>query len=156
MAYFKVNHRCASSKFLTIIFFLLSLSYVNAEVYKWLDESGKVVYGDKPTSNNADKVKLKKTPVLDPVVQEQNKKQNKLLDVIAQEREERTLLKKEEKAKKEEQKKVCADARRNLKKNKEASSLYTKTDDPDNPRIWTNEERNAEEKRFEEFIKKNC
>ena len=143
-------------KLLVIVFFLFCFNNVNAEVYKWVDESGKVVYGDKPTSTEADKIKIKKTPARDPVVQERIDKQNKLLDVMQEERNEKIALEKEERKKKEEQEKICADARRDLKENKEASALYTETDDPDNPRIWSDEERKAEEKKFEEFIKKNC
>ena len=145
-----------SNNILFIIFFLFCASHANAEVYKWVDENGKIVYGDKPTSSDASKIKIKKTPVQDPVVQQRNEKQNKLLDVIQEEREERNALRKEEKKKKDELKKMCADARKELQKMKNASFLYDKTDDPDNPKIMTDEERKAEEIRFENEIKKNC
>jgi hypothetical protein len=139
-----------------IIFFLFCVSYANAEVYKWIDENGKVVYGDKPTSSDADKIKIKTFPVQDPVVQQRNEKQNKLLDVIEEEREQRDVSRKEEKQKKDKQKKMCEEARKELKRTKEASYLYEKTDDPKNPRIWTDEERKAEEMRIGKYIKKNC
>ncbi len=82
-------YRDAPNKFLITIFSLFCLSNANAEVYKWIDENGKVVYGDKPTSSDASKIKIKKAPVQDSVVQQRNEKQNKLLDVIQEEREER-------------------------------------------------------------------
>lgn len=148
--------RSAPNKFLLIIFFLFCVSNANAEVYKWVDENGKIVYGDKPTSSDADEIKIKKSPVQDPVVQQRNEKQNKLLDVIQDEREQRDVSRKEEKQKKDKQKKMCADARKELIKTKEASYLYEDTDDPNNPRIWTDKERKAEEMRIEKYIKKNC
>jgi len=151
-----VIYRDAPNKFLIIIFFLFCLSNANAEVYKWIDENGKVVYGDKPTSSDAEQIKIKKTPVQDPLVQERYEKQNKLLEILKQERDEKNALKKEEKEKKDEQKRLCANARKKLKKIKDASFLYEKTDDPNNPRIWTDEERKAEEKKYEDYIKKNC
>ena len=51
---------------------------------------------------------------------------------------------------------MCADARKALQKIKNARFLYEKTDDSNNPKIMTNEERKAEEIRFENQIKKNC
>jgi len=151
-----VIYRDAPSKFLIIIFFLFCLSNANSEVYKWIDENGKVVYGDKPTSSDAEQIKIKKTPVQDPLVQERYEKQNKLLDIMKQERDEKNALKKEEKQKKDEQKKMCANARQELKKIKEARYLYEDSDDPNNPRIWTDKERKATEIEFENYIKKNC
>lgn len=149
-------YRNVPNKFLIIIFFLFCLSNANAEIYKWIDENGKVVYGDKPISSDAEQIKIKKTPVQDPVVQQRNEKQNKLLGVMQEEREERSALRKEEKKKNDEHKKMCADARKALQKIKNARFLYEKTDDPNNPKIMTNEERKAEEIRFENQIKKNC
>ena len=149
-------YRDPPNKFLFIIFFLFCLSNANSEVYKWIDENGKVVYGDKPTSSDAEQIKIKRTPVQDPEVQERYEKQNKLLDIMKQERDEKNALKKEEKKKKDEQNKMCADARKELKKIKEARYLYEDSDDPNNPRIWTDEERKAEEKKYEDYIKKNC
>jgi len=151
-----VIYRDAPNKFSIIIFFLFCLSNANAEVYKWIDENGKVVYGDKPTSSDAEQIKIKKTPVQDPLVQERYEKQNKLLDIMKQERDEKNALKKEEKKKKDEQNKMCADARKELKKIKEARYLYEDSDDPNNPIIMTDKERKATEIEFENYIKKNC
>jgi len=148
--------RDTPGKLLIIVFFLFCVSHANAEVYKWIDENGKVVYSDKPTSSDADKIKIKSSPVQDPVVQGRNEKQNKLLNVMQQERDERNDLKKEEKGKKEEQMKICADARKELQEIKDASYLYRETDDPNNPEIITDEERKAEQLKYEKFIKKNC
>jgi len=149
-------YRDTSDKILIIIICLFCVSHASAEIYKWVDENGKVVYGDKPTSIDADKIKIKKSLVQDPVVQQRNEKQNKLLDVIQDEREQRNASRKEEKEKEDKQKKMCADAREELQKMKNASFLYEDTDDPKNPKIMTDEERKAEEIRFEKEIKKNC
>ncbi|RKZ49965.1 MAG: hypothetical protein DRQ48_04070 [Gammaproteobacteria bacterium] len=144
------------AKFFIITFFLFCVSNANAEVYKWTDENGKVVYGDKPRSSDADKIKIKSAPVQDPVVQGRNERQNKLLNVMQQERDERNVLKKEEKGKKEEQMKICAEARKELQEIKDASFLYRPTDDPNNPEIITDEERKAEELKYKKYIKKYC
>ena len=151
-----VIYRDTPGKFLIIIFFLFCASHANAEIYKWIDENGKVVYGDKPTSSDADKIKIKSAPVQDPVVQGRNEKQNKLLNVMQQDRGERNALKKEEKGKKDDQMKICAEARKELQDIKDASFLYRPTDDPNNPEIITDEERKAEQLKYEKYIKKNC
>ncbi len=148
--------RDTPGKLLIIVFFQFCVSHANAEVYKWIDENGKIVYGDKPTSTDADKIKIKSAPVHDPVVQGRNKRQNKLLNVMQQERGERDTLKKEEKQKKEEQMSICVDARKELQEIKDASFLYRNTDDPNNPEIITDEERKAEELKYEKYIIKYC
>ncbi len=148
--------RDTHNKILFIIFSLFCVCNANADVYKWIDENGKIVYGDKPISSDANKIKIKKAPVQDPVVQQRNERQNKLLDVMKQERDERDALKKEEKEEKDKQKKMCEDARKELQEIKDASFLYQKTDDPNNPIIMSDQERKAEELRFEKYIKKNC
>jgi len=45
--------------------------------------------------------------------------------------------------------KICADARRELQEIKDASYLYRETDDPNNPAIITDEEREAEQLKYE-------
>ena len=148
--------RNTHNKILFIIFSLFCVCNANADVYKWIDENGKIVYGDKPISSDANKIKIKKAPVQDPVVQQRNERQNKLLDVMKQERDERDALKKEEKEEKDKQKKMCEDARKELQEIKDASFLYQKTDDPNKPIIMSDQERKVEELRFEKYIKKNC
>lgn len=152
----KYNYQYTPNKFFTIIFFLLCFSNANAAVYKWTDENGNVIYGDKPVSKEADEIIIKKAPTPDQNVQDRMDEQNRLLDIIQQERKEKLTSKKEERKKKKEQKEVCAAAEQDLQKNKDASVLYTETDDPNNPKIWTAKERWEEMKKFEKFMKENC
>jgi uncharacterized protein DUF4124 len=142
-----------------ILFFSTQLFYLNtaySDVYKWIDDNGKVVYGDKPESSNADKIKIKNAPEQDKNHQERYKKQQKLLDIMQEERDAKIALKKEEKEKKEKQLEKCAKARKELQEIYDASLLYEKTDDPYNPKIISDEERKAEEEKYEKYIKKYC
>ncbi len=144
---------------LIILFFSTQLFFVNtvfSEVYKWVDDDGKVVYGDKPTTSNAEKIKIKDAPEKDQLYQERFKKQQKLLNVIQEERDEKISLKKEEKEKKVQQKLKCAEIIKALQKTKDASFLYEKTDNPDNPKFLSDEERKIEEEKYEKYIQKNC
>lgn len=144
------------NKIMVTILFLFCLCSANAEVYKWVDEKEKVVYGDKPPSMDADEINIKKTPALDPAIKERLEKQQKLLDVIQNDREEKNALKKAEKEKDDEQKKFCKETREKYQKYKDAPFVYEETDDPSNPKIYTDEERKAEELKYKNYIEENC
>ncbi len=140
--------------FITLL--LLQVSTAYSEVYKWIDENGKVIYGDKPTTNDADKIKIKNPPKQDKYYQERYERQQKLLNVIQEERDEKITSQNEEKEKKEKQEKECSDMKKKLKKMKDSTHLFEETDDPNNPKIYTDKERKAEEDKREKYIKENC
>ena len=98
-------------RFLFIILFSFTpLLYSNtafSEVYRWVDDDGETVYGDKPGTDNAEKIKINNAPKKDQSHQERLKKQQKLLNAIQEERDEKIALKKEEKENKEQQKLKC-------------------------------------------------
>ena len=141
---------------LNITLFVFCLHHVNAEVYKWIDEEGKVVYGDKPASNDADEVKVRRINNQNPEVKGQQNDQEKLLRIMQQERDEKNAMIKEEKEKRVEQKKRCDEYKGMLQKMMDARYLYEKTDDPKNPKILSDEARKAEETKYKQYIKKNC
>ncbi len=139
---------------ITLLVFQINTAF--SEVYKWIDENGKTVYGDKPVSNNADKIKIKSPPKEDKYYQERVNKQKKLLDVMQEERDEKVALKNKEIEEKEKKDQKCAKLIKELQEAKEANLLYEDTDDPDNPKIYTDEERKTEEVKYEKYIKENC
>ena len=142
-----------------ILLLLTPLFYLDtayAEVYKWIDDDGKVIYGDKPATNDAEKIKIKNAPEKDHQYQERHNKQQKLLNIIQEERNEKISLKKQEKENKAQQQAECSDAIKKLKAMKDSSFLYSETDDPNNPIFLSDEERNHEESKYEEYIKNNC
>lgn len=142
-----------------ILLLLTPLFYLDtayAEIYKWIDDDGKVIYGDKPATNDAEKIKIKNAPEKDHQYQERHNKQQKLLDIIQEERNEKISLKKQEKENKAQQQAECSDAIKKLKAMKDSSFLYRETDDPNNPIFLSDEERNHEESKYEEYIKNNC
>lgn len=147
-------------KFLFItLFFSTQLLFVNSaisDVYKWIDDDGKVIYGDKPATDNAEKIKIINAPEKNHQDQERVKKQQKLLNIIQEERDEKISLKKEDKEKKDQQKLKCAETIKELQETKDVSALYEKTDDPDNPKFLSDEERKIEEEKYEKHIKMNC
>ena len=121
-----------------------------------IDENGKTVYGDKPVSENANVIEIKKQPTTDKAYQKRIEKQQKLLDVMQDERTEKQASQKQEQTKKEKQQQQCAKLRNQLQEAKNASFIYEDTDDPDNPRIYSDKERQVEMSKYEKYIKENC
>ena len=138
------------------ISFVLHSNLALSEVYKWIDENGKTVYGDKPVSENANVIEIKKQPTTDKAYQKRIEKQQKLLDVMQDERTEKQASQKQEQTKKEKQQQQCAKLRNQLQEAKNASFIYEDTDDPDNPRIYSDKERQVEMSKYEKYIKENC
>ena len=54
------------------------------------------------------------------------------------------------------QKLKCAEVIKALQEKKDASFLYEETDDPNNPKFLSNEERKSEEEKHVKYILKNC
>ena len=136
---------------------LLTSTLASSEVYKWIDENGKTVYGDRPGSENADQIQIKNsTDHNKESMHEREQKRNKLLDVMEQEREEKLTIKEKEKEEKTKQKEKCAELLSEVKKMKEARFIYKKTDDPLNPEIMSDQEHKAAIDKYEQFISKNC
>lgn len=50
----------------------------------------------------------------------------------------------------------CSRVRKELKKIKEASFFHEDTDDPYNPKIVSDEERKAEENKYQDYLKDIC
>ena len=105
---------------------------------------------------NANKRKSENAHSQDKKYQEKYEKQQKLHDVMQAELYDKNAAKKEENIKKEKHKKKCDKASKELQDMKDARSIYIETDDPNNPRFLTDEERKAEEGKYEKYIKKYC
>jgi len=142
--------------FLLVSFIFLQINIVHSDVYRWIDKNGKTVYADKPTSSDADKITIKQKPKQDKAYQARVKKQKKLLDVMQEERDEKVALKDKENKEKEEHKQKCEELVKELQEIKNSRFLYEDTEDPDNPKIFTDKERKAEEGKYEKYIEDNC
>ncbi len=137
------------------ILLLFCVCSANAEMYKWVDENGKVVYGDRPASIDADKIK-KQSHTSDPLVEKRLEKQQKLLNVYEDEHAEKDVLKKSKKEKEDKQREICEQKKERYQIYKDSRYLYKKTDDPANPKVYADEERKAEELKYKNYIEKNC
>ncbi len=112
-----------------------------AEVYKWIDEKGETHYSDKPVDHKAETVRIKNAPKPDPAQHSRAEKHQRLLKVLAEERQEMKQRKGEAAAEKRQREINCARARKDLQNIKNARFLYKKSADPNNPVIYSDEER---------------
>ncbi len=127
-----------------------------AEIYKWEDEDGKIHYSDKPLGKDAESVKLKSAPKADPDQGSRQEKQRRLLKLLEDDREAAKKKKAQEKAEKAERKEKCLTARKELEQVRNASFLYKKSDDPLNPLVYSEKERQEITRGLQEDIKKWC
>ena len=148
-----------SFKLKTIIFSLflgLFSTSLNAEVYRWTDDKGRVHFGDRP-SEKADKVDIKANKAPASTLNDAKRKQKasqflraRELDKIEKERKDQKL--KNHAAKKA---KNCKNAKRELRKLREARLLYT-LDKSGKKHYVSDAERVEEEKKTLKVVEQWC
>ncbi len=147
---------------LSIVFAALLLAPVlqtKAEgVYKWVDEKGKVHFGDRPPVNSGQQLNIGSStthPGVKSNAQSQSEARDRLLDAYAAERAEKEQTTKENKAKREKLTKTCARARDQLKVLQNSKYVYDV--DKDGKRIiYTDAERKKTTHKLKRKIKERC
>ncbi len=114
---------------IVLLMYFFGLAAQAAGVYKWVDEQGKVHYGDRPGNNNASKIAVPSSPSpSDKTLSERNAKRDKLLQTMEEERK----LKEEEglktKQKEAERARRCIEAKDTVRRYERARYIYTPTE----------------------------
>ncbi len=137
---------------------LLCASSVSAaKIYRWMDEGGKVHYGDRPGQSSAQKVEIdshnKTSP--NPSGKQRIQKQKRLLKAfeIERQRKQEDQQKKRDKQRKLAQK--CAKARKQLRDIRDAHYLYQKGED-EKRNILTDTQRQVATRELKDAIAKHC
>ena len=151
-----IHHFFTTTAILLQALQLLTLTVQAAEVYKWVDEKGAVHYEDHPTAQASKKIVIKNTEKPDAAYQSELDKQSKLLKVYSEEREEQQKQKAKVKAELAVREGNCKQAQQNLAGIQTASYLYEPTNDPFNPRILNQAERNTEIAKAEVAVHQWC
>jgi len=143
----------------------IGLSHVvNAGVYRWVDDQGRVQFGDRPPqTSDAKEVKIKKAPrssTQSPPPQgtsasDRLRKQQQMLDAYREEREEKQQQKQERKAKKAERAKDCAYAKSHLEDYRSSGRIFEPLPG-DKKRYLSDEEYKKEVQRMERIVKQRC
>ena len=152
-----MNARCRACRMLVLLLVAATVATAaSAEIYKWVDEHGRVHYGDKPQDPAARPVHVDTAPVPDSDADVRRERQQKLLDALTDERD---THRQEAAAAVEERKRRqanCGIARQNLSKMTSASFLYKPGSDPSNPEILTDAERDKATMAAQAEVKKWC
>lgn len=82
-----------------------------ADAYKWVDEDGRVHYGDQPGNASAREITLPATQPMDEAVRARGQKQQKLLQVFEEERREKAEQTAKAKAEQQKREEACGLAR---------------------------------------------
>jgi len=143
-------------RFTIVLITLFASVAASADIYKWEDESGTTHYGDTPPDDNAQTVQVDGAPERDPGHESRREKRQRLLEIMSEERQEARELKAEAAAKKKRRQAKCRAARKELQAIRNAAYLYRKTGDPDNPAIYSDEQRAAITRGAEEAVQKWC
>jgi hypothetical protein len=128
----------------------------SGEVYRWVDEHGRVHYGDRPPAENAERIRIAPAPAGDPELDRRRERGVLLRKVLE---EDRALRADERRAAREagrDRRARCDAARTRLERARRASYIYEPTDDPDNPRILVDTERAELELRLESDVRRYC
>ena len=102
----------------------LSSAHCYAEIYKWVDEHGKVHYGDKPINNSKEMdVNISKQGHIK-INNKREQKRQKLLETYADDEQREDKEKKKLKKNKKKHQRNCIHSKDMLKQYERASSLY--------------------------------
>ncbi|MFK7816057.1 MAG: DUF4124 domain-containing protein [Gammaproteobacteria bacterium] len=152
------------SKLIKLLFtcFLLFIAFsIGAEVYKWVDENGKVHYSDKKVGKVVEKVEIKKDSSSNSensvIAEERLNKQKKYLDYRQSEREEKKHQREVKKREEAENNRYCVALRDELNSMVQEYAIWYDLDEDTGERHYLSDE--ELEQRIEEFkskIKKNC
>lgn len=112
-----------------------------ADAYRWVDEEGKVHYGDQRGAGAAESLKLKASPASDSAYEARQLRQQKLLEIYAEDRKEKQLKATQEKKEKETRKQNCTTAQGQLFSYEHAAYLYKY--DKDGNRIILSDQEHA-------------
>jgi len=131
-----------------------------AGIYKWVDEAGKVHYGDRPPAGgDSESVQIEREdPAVEAAAQERSSKQKRLLEVMEVERKEREARSAERVQKRddaERRSQQCKAAAKQLRELRDANWIWLEKEDGGR-RILTAEERASAEEKLEASIARNC
>ena len=140
----------------TILFLFPTIG--QSEIYKWIDENGNVHFDDRPGSGNKEKIEIKTTETSsspNTELQDRVEQEKQLLEIYEEERQENKLIKAEQQEEKMELKKKCAQAKDYKRTLDESYGLYFLDEEGERVNLSA-EEKDAELREINEFIKKNC
>lgn len=144
--------------YLLVIIALFYVSGVHAEVYKWVDESGAVHYGDKPTSGSQEvQVQQQEKPsaAMKETTETRDEKRQRIADMLEEDRIDKNKKEEKKKYERERKKRECNRLKDHQRHVENAGGLY-KLDKDGNRVFMSKEQRDKSEQALRKRIQKNC
>lgn len=146
------------SLFIPLFFFLSVLlpGPYAGQIYKWVDENGKVHFGDRPKpEHEATKVKVKKGNSISAPKGERLRKQQLLLEHFERKRTEKKEAEKKQEAKQAQFDAGCRNLKTTLQNYENSRAIYIEK--PDGTQSYlSNSERRVEMERLRNMIAQHC
>jgi hypothetical protein len=114
----------------SLLLFFISAP-LQAAVYQWKDENGRIHFSDRPVHENATEKSIKSPPKSSSpaaVPEDRKQRRQRMLDVYEKERAEKREAKAKEKQERKEQKRKCLEARARYDEYNSARSIYDYSD----------------------------
>jgi hypothetical protein len=121
-----------------------------------VDENGRIHYGDKPGNNASEKLNIQKSYTTNPIDVKQESRRQRLLDVMKEERQAKREQQEEAQKQAKTKKTNCNRAKKQLASIENSSYLMEKTNDPYNPKILTDAERQTATKNAQKAVNYWC
>jgi len=134
---------------------------LQSEVYKWVDENGKVHYSDKPFDNKSKKVKIKSTPSKQQVEEAKSaasrliKHKNKITEIMEEEQEDKRKHELKFEQNESKRKRECRQAKNEIRKLGRGYRSYT-TNEKGERYFLSDKEKEDMIAKFSEFMQLNC
>lgn len=129
-----------------------------AGIYKWVDDSGSVHYGDRAPAEGSRQIDVDTRPIDGgdkAVAAQRREKRRRLLDAFTKEREDKQAMEAKRRQEKKEHKQQCREMRDHLRRMLEAGYLY-ETDEAGKKIIYSAEQRRSATQTYQEIIGKYC
>lgn len=136
---------------------LLMAPHLRAEVYKWVDEEGRVHFSDRPEASASTEIKTRERQSAQPLEEEHERRQKmqRMLDVYAEERAEKKEAKQRQLAERKKRKQNCTLAKDRYNSHIRARGIYSLGNDGER-RYMSDEERARHIKRLRADIARWC
>ncbi|MCU7929688.1 MAG: DUF4124 domain-containing protein [Candidatus Thiodiazotropha sp. (ex Codakia rugifera)] len=147
-----------STVFTMFLFFVLLFEtcQLEAGVYKWIDEQGRVQFSDRPVTGKSTEVKIKDhSPSPVQIDEDRKQKTRRMLDVYKEDRAAKKEASQKQKEKKKKRKQNCVRAKDQYASHSRASGIYDFGKDGDR-RYLSDVERNRHMKKLKAEIARWC
>lgn len=149
------------TKLFILLFVFSPILEVNAQVYKWTDENGKVHYSDKPVDKKSEAVKIKRQPTSQEINQAKQRAsslirhKNKVIDIIEDEESDKQHAQQKSEQEQKKRLQTCGYAKDEATTLSKGYRSYT-IDEKGERYFLSDAEKEAMIAKINQFIKENC